>query len=326
MPRTGRTRAGRRRAGANAQGHAQRGAPVRTLADLASAVERLSPCRLAAEWDRTGVLIGDSGDPVSRVLLTIDLTEAVLDEARDRDGAGRGTGARTGPRARAVRGTAVVAYHPPIFEPLANLAADEPRGRIVLRAARELAGVISPHTALDAVAGGVNDWLAEGIGAGVLSPIEPASAAPSGEAFLVCTKTPRIALDAVRDAMSLAGAGRIGAYSRCSFEIQGEGTFQGDASTNPAVGFARRFVRAPEVKLEMVSSAAVLPAALAALRTAHPYEEPAIEVLPLAPRPSIREGQGRVLELLRPTTAPEIASRLARHLRLPRGSIELVEA
>jgi len=303
-----------------------------TLAELLAAVDAVSPLRLAAEWDRTGVLVGDGADAIDRVLLTIDLTDAVIDEARAPGQAAE----RRSVAARAHRGqrraadhegaaTAVVAYHPPIFEPLANLRADEPRARIALRAARELAGVVSPHTALDAVAGGVNDWLAEGVGAGALAPIEAALVLPAGEAFLVCTKLPRDAFVRVGEAMSMVGAGRIGRYSRCAFEIEGHGTFEGDASTSPRVGRRERFERVEESKLEMVSSKAALPSVLAALRAAHPYEAPPIEVIALAARPGIREGHGRVLELLRPVNTAEIASRLARHLRLRRGSIEVVE-
>lgn len=302
-----------------------------TLADLLSAVESISPLRLAAEWDRVGLLIGDARDEVKRVLLAIDLTEPVLDEARTlhpaRDRALAAAQARRRASASSDHGsaTAVIAYHPPIFEPLAHLRAEDPRGRIALRSARELAGVISPHTALDAVAGGVCDWLAEGVGAGALAPIEPAYHLPGGEAFLVVTKLPRDAAARVRDAMALVGAGRIGAYSRCAFEIEGHGTFEGDATTNPRVGRRGRLERVPESKLEMVSSKAALPSVLAALRAAHPYEEPPIEIVPMAARPSVREGHGRVLELLRPASTAEIAMRLSRHLRLARGSIEVVE-
>lgn len=292
----------------------------RTLGDLLETVESISPLRLAAEWDRTGLLIGGAPDEISRVLLAIDLTESVIDEAAA--GGSRRARRRAG---STIGGTAVIAYHPPIFEPLASLSADDPRGRIALRAARELAGVISPHTALDAVAGGVNDWLAEGIGAGVLAPIEPAQTLPPGQSHLVCTKLPCDAVALARDAMSLAGAGRIGAYSRCAFELEGNGSFEGDAMANPRVGRRGRLERVPESKLEMVASKSALPAVLAALRAVHPYEEPPIEIVPLAPRPSIREGHGRVLELLRPARTEEIARRLARHLRIPLASIEFVD-
>lgn len=281
-----------------------------TVASLLEAVERISPLRLAAEWDNVGLLIGDPRSPVRKVVLTIDLTEAVIGDAA------------------ATRGseTAVIAYHPPIFEPLRRVAGPDPRGALILRAARSLAAVISPHTALDAVADGVTDWLSLGVGEGALLPIEAAESLPSGESRMVVTKAPSAAVDRIRDAMSLAGAGRIGEYSRCAFEVRGTGSFEGDATSNPRVGSRERFERVEESKLEMVSSAAALPGVIAALRAAHPYEEPPIEIFSLAARPSLREGHGRVLEMTTARTTDEIGMRLARHLRVAPAAIEVIRA
>jgi len=303
-----------------------------TLGDLALAVESISPLRLAASWDNVGLIIGDRASPIARALLTIDLTDAVLDEAASltprtvrRDTRGAGRSARTTLDSGAAD-TVVLAYHPPIFEPLKQFTADDSRGALLLRAARELAGVISPHTALDAVANGMSDWLAEGVGAGMLAPIEPANSLPHGESVMVATKLPRDAVERVRDAMSLVGAGRLGDYTRCSFELAGHGTFEGAATTTPRVGQRQRLERVEESKLEMVSSKSALPAVLAALRSAHPYEEPPIEVLSLAARPSVRDGQGRVLLLVKPNSTAQIAKRLARHLGTPLRTLEIVDA
>jgi dinuclear metal center YbgI/SA1388 family protein len=111
-------------------------------------LETLVPLRLAADWDNVGLLLGalePDGHRVPRVLLTIDLTEAVVAEAIENGAA------------------LVVAYHPPIFRPLARLLPNPGVERAVLRAARHGLPIWSPHTALDAMAGGVNDWLADGL-------------------------------------------------------------------------------------------------------------------------------------------------------------------
>lgn len=286
-----------------------------TLSDLARAIDAVSPLHRAASWDNVGLLLGDRTQPIRRAVLTIDLTQAVMDEIASFKDVRRDAAARR---------TAVVAYHPPIFDPLKRLSSDDPRGSLLLRAARELAGIVSPHTALDAVAGGVCDWLAEGVGAGILMPIEPATTLPTSESMLVATKLPPTSVDRVRDAMSMAGAGKVGAYTRCSFELAGHGTFTGDATTTPRVGVRERFERVAESKLEMVCSKATLPAVLSALRSAHPYEEPPIEVLALAPRPSVREGQGRILELIRPVSHALLARRLATHLHCAPADLEIV--
>jgi hypothetical protein len=92
---------------------------------------------------------------------------------------------------------------------------------------------------------------------------------------------PPLALDTTREAVFAAGAGRIGAYTRCSWSTLGTGTFYGTADTSPAIGAAGRDERVVEYRVETVLPADKLDAVLAALRRAHPYEEPAIDVYPL---------------------------------------------
>ncbi len=92
---------------------------------------------------------------------------------------------------------------------------------------------------------------------------------------------PPDALDAVRDALFAAGAGRIGAYERCSWYTEGTGTFLGGEDTAPAIGERGVEERVPELRLETVFPAEALDAVLEALRAAHPYEEPAFDVYEL---------------------------------------------
>lgn len=256
----------------------------------------VAPPTLAAAWDNVGLLAGDPESPCQRVLLTIDLTRDVLDEARE------------------LRAHAIVAYHPPIFDPLKRLVAGSPTGSIVHDAIRHSIALLSPHTALDAVHGGVNDWLADGVGDGPRRPLDPASSLSATEAFKIVTFAPLDAIDRIRGAMAVAGAGRVGDYSQCSVATQVEGTFFGGSSTHPRAGRRGSFERVREARLEMVCGKRSLPAALAALRLAHPYETPATEVHALAPHPSARHGQGRVIELSQPATLSEFARRLKRHL------------
>ncbi|MEL7483056.1 MAG: Nif3-like dinuclear metal center hexameric protein, partial [Planctomycetota bacterium] len=116
-----------------------------TGADLVAAIERLAPPALAENWDNVGLLAGDrSADIKGPVLLTIDLTASVMDEA-ELIGAG-----------------AIIAYHPVIFSPIKRLTADDAKQRLVLRAVRAGMMIYSPHTAIDAAPNGLNDWLASG--------------------------------------------------------------------------------------------------------------------------------------------------------------------
>ncbi len=279
------------------------------LSDVLTVLERLAPPALAEGWDKVGLAVGDltgRGRDVRRGLLCIDLTEAVLDEAI------------------AAKAELIVAYHPPIFEPLAAITSHDPRQCLILRAVEHRIAVYSPHTALDAAADGVNDWLAQGIMGGQrgkaaadVRAIRPAGDTAVGQVKIV-TFVPKQAVDAVRAAMSRAGAGRIGAYSECSFESDGEGTFRGDASTNPAVGRAGRFERVEERRLEMVCPTARVGETVAALREAHPYEQPAIDVYPLRPafedEQTVAVGQGRICSLARPLTMGTLLSLIKRRL------------
>ncbi|MFN7021187.1 MAG: Nif3-like dinuclear metal center hexameric protein [Phycisphaerales bacterium] len=275
------------------------------IADLIDAMERIAPSRLAEDWDNVGLLIGDPSDELSGpVLLTIDLTEAVLDEAE-----------RMGCRA-------IIAYHPPIFHPLKRLVGgpSSPLSqRVNHRAARAGLAVYSPHTALDACAGGVTDWLAEGCfdpgqgRSGDIRALRPAMST-SGQDFKIVTFVPNEALDTVRSALASAGAGIIGDYELCSFNSPGNGTFRGRAGTNPAVGQSEVFEQHLEQRLEMVCSKRSLALALMTLREFHPYEEPAIDVYPLAARPERGFGTGRRVLLDRACSLAELGQRVKRHL------------
>jgi len=134
------------------------------IGELVLAIEALAPCRLAAEWDKVGLLVGDAARPLKRALLCIDLTEETLSEAI------------------AHKCEAVIAYHPPIFEPIARITSYQPRGALLMRCIEHRVALISPHTALDAVQGGVTDWLADMLGEGKRWPIEAAMMPTSASA------------------------------------------------------------------------------------------------------------------------------------------------
>jgi dinuclear metal center YbgI/SA1388 family protein len=278
------------------------------IGELALALEAVAPSRLAADWDKVGLLVGDPSRPLRRALLCIDLTEETLAEAVR------------------LRCQAIVAYHPPIFEPITRLTAWEPRGALLLSCIERGIALLSPHTALDAVRGGVTDWLSEPLGAGERRAIEPATEVRAGEGMKVVTFVPEYALAVVREAMAAAGAGEIGAYRKCSFELRGTGTFEGGAGSKPVIGRRGRFERVDEVRLEMVCAPRAQPAVVRAIRHAHPYEEPPIDVLRLEPRIDAAQGHGRIVQLDRPLTCAQAVARFRRALRLPTGAVQMVEA
>lgn len=278
------------------------------VADLAAAMQRLAPVEYAESWDRVGLLAGDSARELAGpVLLTIDLTEAVLDEAI------------------AGRAGAIVAYHPPIFDPLTRVTDATPRQRVILRALEHRLAIYTPHTALDAVPGGITDWLCEGLSGGEPGKIngdcralEPHAKHPRTQELKIVTFVPQADAEKARNALASAGAGLIGAYTLCSFASPGTGTFLGAAGTDPAVGEPGRIEKVDEVRLEMVCSRAALAIALETLRNLHPYEEPAIDVYELVPAPRRGAGPGRRLVLDKPATVADLAQRLKAFIRRDR--------
>jgi len=263
--------------------------------DLCRVMDRIAPSRYAAPWDNVGLLVGDRAAALTRVLVCIDLTAAVWEEAR------------------ALGADAIVAYHPPIFEAKKRFVA----GDIAYEAARAGVAVYSPHTALDAATGGTNDVLADALGLTDTTPLKPL---PEKDAnYKLVTFVPEGALEAVAAAIAGAGAGVIGEYAHCTFRTPGTGTFLGGESTRPAVGEKGVLEHAPEVRLEAVCPIDAAPRVIAALFAAHPYETPAYDLVRLAPAPSKEGalGYGRVGELP-PTEIGALVERLKGRLGLAR--------
>ncbi len=275
-----------------------------TVADVCGVLERIAPLGLAEEWDSVGLLAGDPAAAVRRVLLCIDLTAAVVLEAID----------------RAVQ--MVIAYHPPLFRPVSRLVADRRRTDAhVFDCIAHGVAIYSPHTALDAAAGGTNDVLAALCGVTDPRPVHRV-AAPGEAECKVVVFAPASEVDAVAEAMFAAGGGHIGDYARCSYRLSGEGTFQGSDDTNPTIGQAGRFERVSEIRLECVVPQARVADVVSAIRSTHSYEEPAFDIYPLRREPVA--GGGRCGELSEPVQLGALAARLKD--RLPARGVQIVGA
>jgi dinuclear metal center YbgI/SA1388 family protein len=262
------------------------------IADLLAAMEAIAPLRHAEPWDNVGLLAGDPAQPLSKVLLTIDYTMAVAEEGN------------------AESCDAVVAYHPPIFGGLKRIPSD---GAIAFALRRGVA-IYSPHTALDAASAGTNDVLADIVGIDARVPIRASAVSenPRDDACKLVTYVPEQAIERVSAALFAAGAGHIGRYSSCSFRSFGTGTFFGEAGTTPNVGEAGRLERVDEVRLETVVPLARVRDVVAALRGSHPYEEPAFDLVRLAPTPGESRaayGMGRI-GLVAPTSRAALFARI----------------
>ncbi|MEX0777380.1 MAG: Nif3-like dinuclear metal center hexameric protein [Phycisphaeraceae bacterium] len=276
------------------------------LSRVLESLQSLADERLAEAWDRVGLAVGDPAWPVRRAMLCIDLTPGVMAEAM------------------AAKASLIVAYHPPIFEPLQALTTADWKQRIIMEAVRRRIALYSPHTALDSAVGGVNDWLCDAVlpgwfptgasNGGSVRPIR--SVAGIAQPFKLVTYVPAEQLERVRQAIWQAGGGHIGAYDQCSFSVEGQGTFRGGEGTNPTIGKPGRLETVTERRLETVVPAAKLAAAVRAMVAAHPYEEPAFDVFRLEPPVGVdgRVGQGRIIALDKPLALTTLTARLKKHL------------
>lgn len=288
--------------------------PNPTVADLVAAVERLAPPELAEPWDRVGLHVGRHGAELGGpVLLTIDLTERVLAEAI------------------AARASAILAYHPPIWNPLKTVTDATARERIIYRAIEAGIAIYSPHTALDAAPGGLTDWLCECLSAdgggmpGDCRALTPYTQPDPTREVKIVTFVPEKDLDRLRMALASAGAGIIGRYRVCAFATPGTGSFFGMEGTAPSAGSPGQVETVPEIRLEMVCSERALALAVETLREFHPYEEPAIDVYDLHGEPRRGIGLGRRLVLDQPASVGELARRLRDHLGVARLQIALTD-
>jgi dinuclear metal center YbgI/SA1388 family protein len=266
---------------------------------VARAMETIAPVHLAESWDNVGLLSGHRSSLVKKVLLAIDLTPAVHDEA-----------IRLGM-------DLLLVYHPPIFKPIKHLRIDgDEAPALAVALASYGIWIYSPHTALDTVEGGTNDVLATQLGATITGSFSHYPAL--GEFLKLVVFVPEGDIEKVADAIFNAGAGKIGQrakYEKCSFRTRGFGTFQGDADSNPAVGRAGHYEHVPEIRLETILPKSAAGDVIDALRRVHPYEEPAFDLLKMETPPE-QVGLGRYAELPRGESLADFARRCKVQLKL----------
>ncbi len=267
--------------------------PMR-IADVIEIMNRLAPPELALPDDPNGLRTGRADWPVRRVLVALDVSAKAVAEARRR------------------KCQLLIVHHPPFYRGLRNLAESAGEGELAAALVRAKLAVFAAHTNLDTAPGGVNDALAEAAG---LRETRPLAIHYRERLLKLAVFVPESHLTEVREAVCDAGAGQIGEYSNCTFRVAGTGTFRGSDATNPFLGQAGKFEEAAEWRLETILPESLRPGVEAALRAAHPYEEPAYDFYLLADtRPA---GLGRVGELPRPVKLGELARKLKKACRAP---------
>lgn len=258
--------------------------------DIAGVIEEIAPLGLAQDWDNVGLLVGHAEAQMKNVLLTIDVTRAVVAEAK---------GLKT---------DLILSYHPVIWDGLKHVHAEGPTG-VVYELIRSGIAVFSIHTALDAAAGGVNDGLAEILGIRDAKPLGDYVDYTPQENYKLVVFVPADAMAKVTNAVFRAGAGAIGNYRNCGFHTDGTGTFLPMAAAQPAIGQRGRPEVVEEMRFETIVPAEKLDAVVAAMRDAHPYETPAFDILKLFGYGN-RFGLGRIGPLAEPATVEQLVERI----------------
>ena len=267
------------------------------ISDVIKQLETLYPKHLAAfDKDPNGLHIGNVNRPLTKVLVTLDVTKSVVEEAIEK-------GANL-----------IVAHHPFIFRPLANINTNTPKGKIVELCIKQDICVYAMHTNFDIAKNGMNDCLAQTIG---LENIQPLIPTKREEYSKLVIYTPATHSDSIRQVMSEAGVGQIGNYSHCTFASTGIGSFKPLDGSQPFLGNVNEVELVEEVKLEGVIPTALVGSAIAKIKSVHPSEEMAYDVYALnVTMPDAQYGLGRMGQVPTPLKAVDYIKHVKKSLKI----------
>ncbi len=230
------------------------------LRELATFLETLAPLALQEDYDNSGLIVGDPERELSGALISLDCTEAVIDEAI------------------ALGFNLVISHHPIVFRGLKKFNGKSYVERVVIKAIKNDIAIYAIHTNFDNVLEGVNKKICDKLGI-----IDPRILKPKeGSLKKLVTFCPDADAEKIRKALFDVGAGRIGDYSECSYNIQGFGTFKAGQGANPFVGEIGKRHTESELRIETVYPASIERKLIAALLEVHPYEEVAYDLYPIS--------------------------------------------
>ncbi|RKP55238.1 Nif3-like dinuclear metal center hexameric protein [Cohnella endophytica] len=258
-------------------------------------MERLAPKHYAVPDDKIGLQVGSVAKEVHKVLVSLDVTPAVVEEAAQ-------LGAEL-----------IIAHHAVIYRPLAHLRTDTPAGALAASLLRKDIAVYISHTNLDTAEGGINDLMAEALelkGRDVLEEVH------TDRLFKLVVFVPETHHEKVRSAVFAAGAGWIGNYSDCSFNIEGTGTFLPREGSKPFIGKQGKLTETKEIRLETIVPSSVRKKVISAMLKAHPYEEVAYDLYAMDLK-GRSFGLGRVGTLPAPESLDQFAERVKTAFGVP---------
>ena len=242
--------------------------------EVAKIIEQFAPLQLQESYDNSGLCIGNPEQLVTGVLITIDVTEPVIDEAIQQGC------------------NLIISHHPLIFSGIKKITGKTYTEKCIIKAIQNNIAIYSAHTNIDLVSEGVSKKMCDKLGlinCQVLVPIKD-------ELRKLVTFIPTNSLEKVQEAIFKAGAGHIGNYDKCSFIVEGKGSFRGNENTNPFVGEKGKLHFENETRIETVFPKFLEKDIIKALLAAHPYQEVAYDIYPIENSYSLA-GMGMIGEL-----------------------------
>src|SRR5680860_72426 len=226
------------------------------LKEITNYLETLAPLSLQESYDNAGLIIGDVNSEISSVLVTLDITEEIIDEAIEK------------------KAQLIVAHHPIIFSGLKKITGENYVERSIIKAIKNDIAIYAAHTNLDRITGGVNGKIGEKLKLQNCRILQQAN----GQLKKLVTFIPTEHLQNVREAVFSAGAGDIGNYDSCGFITNGSGSFRGNENSQPFVGNKGEIHTEKEIRFETIFPAYLQGKVIEALLNSHPYEEVAYDI------------------------------------------------
>jgi len=265
-----------------------------TAGNIVEYIQSVAPEALAEHDDPVGMHVGDIKAPVERLVMALDASQRVIQQAIDRNA------------------NMLVTHHPLVYRPLQRLTPDDPVSIRVIELIKHDIALYCAHTNLDRADGGNNDTLAELL---ELGDVEQIIRVGNQSLHKIAVFVPGDSVDRVAEAMGDAGAGSIGLYSHCSFRTSGTGYFKPLEGSHPHIGQTGVLESVEEMRLEMVCPESLVDRVISAMKASHPYEVPAYDIYELENHlPSL--GLGRIGNLKNRMSLRDFAFQVERTLEV----------
>jgi dinuclear metal center YbgI/SA1388 family protein len=264
------------------------------IKEISQVLETFAPLAFQEEYDNAGLIIGNPEMEISGALIALDITAEVLDEAIENNC------------------NLVIAHHPLIFKGLKRLVGDDAVQRLTIKAIQNQVAVYAMHTNLDNSVNGLNSWVCDLLGIKNYRILSPGK----GLLSKLVTFCPVDYADKIRQALFDAGAGHIGNYDCCSYNVTGQGTFRASENTHPFVGEKNVVHIESETRIEVVFPGLLERKLITALIKNHPYEEVAYDIYPLSNTAGF-SGSGMIGELNEAMTGPKFLTHVKTQLGIP---------